>query len=45
MTDRPDIVDPVPDDTPFPGESDPVYPDDVEPLEPDNPDTVRDSLK
>lgn len=45
MTDRPDIVKPLPDDLPFPGEYDPVYPDDEEPLEPDNPDTVRDSLK
>lgn len=45
MIDRPDIVDPMPEDLPFPGEDKPIYPDDGEPSEPDNPEIERDSPK
>ena len=45
MADRPDYIDPVPDDEPLPGEDDPLTDDDIpdvnDPLDPDDPDVIR----
>ncbi|MFY9995113.1 MAG: hypothetical protein WAK61_08980 [Leclercia sp.] len=55
MADRPDYIDPVPDDSPLPGVGDPLpgedfplpgddIPDVNDPLDPDDPDRVRKPL-
>ncbi|MCT9846534.1 MULTISPECIES: hypothetical protein [Leclercia] len=53
MADRPDYIDPIPDDEPLPGGSDPLpgdtdpllpgddIPDVNDPLDPDDPDVIR----
>lgn len=41
MTDRPDLVDPVPEDDRIPDDDIPDVPDVNNPLDPDDPDVIR----
>lgn len=41
MAERPDLIDPVPEDVPVPGDDIPDTPDVTDPLDPDDPDVVK----
>lgn len=45
MTERPDLVDPVPEDEPLPGDDEPDFPDSTDPTDPEIPDEVDQPLK
>nr|WP_318381844.1 hypothetical protein [uncultured Enterobacter sp.] len=45
MSERPDLVDPVPVDEPLPGDTVPDTPEPIDPLEPDEPDVINDPVR